>query len=349
MSIERLYADVQHVIESARNKVYTTANISIIQAYWNIGNLLVKEEQQGADRAAYGKQVVEALSLRLQAVYGRGYNKTNLWYMRQFYQSFENLHALRGELSWTHYRLLLKVENETARNFYLEEAIAGNWNTRTMERQINSLYYERMLMSSEQGGLEVRGEAESKKTVMRPADIIKDPYVLDFLGIKQQHSVFEKELENLLISKLQEFLLELGKGFSFVTRQYRIATEDSTKQFHVDLVFYNFILKCFLLIDLKTTELTHQDIGQMDFYVRYFEDKVRQKDDNPTIGLILCTKKDKTIVKYSLLSDSKQVFASKYRLYLPSDEELTKELEREKFEIETEKSLQKENISGQKH
>lgn len=185
----------------------------------------------------------------------------------------------------------------------------------------------------------MKDEAESKKIIMKPADIIKDPYVLDFLGLKQEYSVYEKELEQLLISKLQEFLLELGKGFSFVTRQYRIATEESTKLFHVDLVFYNFILKCFLLIDLKTTELNHQDIGQMDFYVRYFEDKVRQKDDNPTIGLILCTKKDKTIVKYSLLNDSKQIFASKYRLYMPSEEELTKELDREKYEIETEKLL----------
>jgi len=341
MSIQKLYADVQDIIETARNKVYTAANISIVQCYWNIGRLLVEEEQHGADRAAYGKQVVETLSVRLQAVYGKGYHKTNLWYMRQFYQSFNNLHALRGELSWTHYRLLLKVENEAARTFYMEEATVGNWNTRTLERQINSLYYERMLMSSEQGRLEVKDEAESKKTIMRPADIIKDPYVLDFLGLKQEYSVYEKELEQLLISKLQEFLLELGKGFSFVTRQYRIATEESTKLFHVDLVFYNFILKCFLLIDLKTTELNHQDIGQMDFYVRYFEDKVRQKDDNPTIGLILCTKKDKTIVKYSLLNDSKQIFASKYSLYMPSEEELTKELEREKYEIETEKSLQK--------
>ena len=339
MSIDTLYSDVQTIIEITRNKVYTIANISIIQSYWNIGRLMVEEEQNGADRAAYGKQIVESLSIKLQAFYGKGYNRTNLWYMRQFYQSFNILHALRGELSWTHYRLLLKVEKEAARSFYLEESIEGNWNTRTLERQINSLYYERMLMSGKQNRRKVREEAESTKTTIKPIDIIKDPYVLDFLGLKQDHLLYEKELEHLLISKLQEFLLELGKGFSFVSRQYRMSTEES-KHFHVDLVFYNYILKCFLLIDLKTTELNHQDIGQMDFYVRYFEDKVRQKDDNPTIGLILCTKKDKTIVKYSLLNDSKQIFASRYRLYLPSEEELVKELEREKQEITREKFLQ---------
>jgi predicted nuclease of restriction endonuclease-like (RecB) superfamily len=198
-----------------------------------------------------------------------------------------------------------------------------------------------MLVSGKRSQSEIRVEADSNKVLMQPGDIIKDPYVLDFLGVKQEYTLYEKELEHLLISKLQEFLLELGKGFSFVTRQYRITTEESSKHFHVDLVFYNYILKCFLLIDLKTTELNHQDIGQMDFYVRYFEDKVRQKDDNPTIGLILCTKKDKTIVKYSLLNDSKQIFASKYKLFLPSEDELTRELEREQQEIETERSLQK--------
>jgi len=329
------------VIETARNKLFNTANFEVLRSYWEIGRLIIEEEQNGADRAAYGMQVVELLSIRLQSVYSKGYNKTNLWYMRQFYKQFDNLHALRGELSWTHYRLLLKIEEKAARTFYMEEAVIGNWNTRTLERQINSFFYERMLMSPKESRHEVRNEAESRKIVMQPGDIIKDPYVLDFLGIEKTYTLYEKELEQLLISKLQEFLLELGKGFSFVTRQYRITTEESSKHFHVDLVFYNYILKCFLLIDLKTTELNHQDIGQMDFYVRYFEDKVRQKDDNPTIGLILCTKKDKTIVNYSLLNDSKQIFASKYRLYLPTEDELTKELEREKHEIETEKSLER--------
>jgi predicted nuclease of restriction endonuclease-like (RecB) superfamily len=279
MSLEKLCEDVLDVIETARDKVFRTANVAVVRSYWEIGRLMLEEEQNGSDRAAYGKQVVELLSKRLQSIYGKGYNKTNLWYMRQFYRLFENPHALRGELSWTHYRLLLKVEEKSARTFYMEEATVGNWNTRTLERQINSLYYERILMSSKQSRPEIRAEAESKNVVMQPGDIIEDPYVLDFLGLKQEYTLYEKELEQLLISKLQDFLLELGKGFSFVTRQYRISTEESSKHFHVDLVFYNYILKCFLLIDLKTTELNHQDIGQMDFYVRYFEDKVRQNID----------------------------------------------------------------------
>lgn len=195
-------------------------------------------------------------------------------------------------------------------------------------------------MSGKEGRPEVKQEAENKKEMMRPADIIKDPYVLEFLDVKANQKFYEHELEQAIIDKLQEFLLELGKGFCFVARQYRVTAEDSSKHFHIDLVFYNYILKCFLLIDLKTTDLTHQDIGQMDFYVRYFEDRVKQENDNPTIGLILCTEKDKTIVKYSLLQESRQIFASKYKLYLPTEEELKKELERERNLVEMEKRLQ---------
>ena len=336
-SIEQLYQQVQTVIETSRETVYRAANVSMVQAYWNIGRLIVEEEQRGEQRAEYGESIIDGLSMRLQKRYGKGYNKSNLWYMRQFYQTFNNLHAVRGELSWTHYRLLLKVEKEGPRQFYLEEAIAGNWSTRTLERQINSLYYERMLMSGKEGRLPVRQEAEDKKEAIQPQDIIKDPYVLEFLDLPANHRFYEKELEQGLIARLQYFLLELGRGFSFVSRQYRISAEE--QHFYVDLVFYNYILKCFLLVDLKAGHLMHQDIGQMDFYVRYFEDKVRQDDDNPTIGLILCTEKSQTIVKYSLLSESKQIFASKYQLYLPTEEELRNELEREKREIEMEKGL----------
>jgi predicted nuclease of restriction endonuclease-like (RecB) superfamily len=338
--IEQLYQNVKDIIETSRAAAYRAANASMVQAYWHIGRLIVEEEQKGTQRAEYGKQIVESLSKRLQSEYGKGYNKSNLWYMRQFYQGFNNLHALRGELSWTHYRLLLKVEKDAARTFYIEETIVCNWNTRTLERQINSLYYERMLMSGKEGRPAVKQEAENKKEMMQPTDIIKDPYVLEFLNLKSNTEFYERELEQAIIDKLQEFLLELGKGFCFVSRQYRITADDSSKHFHIDLVFYNYILKCFLLIDLKTTELTHQDIGQMDFYVRYFEDKVKQENDNPTIGLILCAEKDKTIVKYSLLNESKQIFASKYKLYLPTEEELQKELKRERNLVEMEKRLQ---------
>lgn len=261
--------------------------------------------------------------------------------MRQFYSTFEKSHALRGELSWTHYRLLLKVGKGAARKFYMEECTDCNWSTRTLERQINSLYYERMLMSGKEHRPSVKEEAESKKEEMQAKDIIKDPYVLEFLDLRANQKLYEKELEQGLIDKLQEFLLELGKGFSFVGRQHRISAED--EHFYVDLVFYNYILKCFLLVDLKTGKLTHQDIGQMDMYVRYFEDRVRQENDNPTIGLILCAEKNRALAKYSLLNNSKQIFASKYKTCLPTEEELQREIERERKEIETEKGLQSPN------
>jgi len=224
-------------------------------------------------------------------------------------------------LSWTHYRLLLKVESEQARLFYMQETVDCNWSTRTLERQIGNLYYERMLMS--QNTQSVREEATGKQIIQEPKDIIKDPYVLEFLGLKDNTDFRENELEQAIIDKLQRFLQELRKGFAFVGRQYRLTTETG-KHFYTDLVFYNYILKFFLIIDLKAEPLTHQDIGQMDMYVRYFEDRIRQDTDNPTIGLILCTEKDKTIVKYSLLNDSSQIFASKYMLYLPTEQELKK-------------------------
>lgn len=341
--ITSLYKNVKLVIEEARETVYRSANITMVQSYWQIGKLIVEEEQNGKERAEYGKQLIRSLSEKLSLDFGKGFTETNLKYMRQFYNLFGNSHALRGELSWTHYRLLLKVEKETARIFYVTEAIAGNWSTRTLERQINSFYYERMQMSSQQGKPLVKQEAENKKEIAQAKDIIKDPYVLEFLGLKHNTTFYERELEQAIIDKLQEFLLELGKGFCFVGRQHRISAEH--ENFYVDLVFYNYILKCFLLIDLKTGKLTHQDIGQMDMYVRYFEDQVRQENDNPTIGLILCAEKNKALAKYSLLNDNKQIFASKYKMYLPTEEELQTEIGREIEIVEQEKKL-KGNIKS---
>lgn len=335
-NIKSLYERVSQILEEARNTVYTTANFEMVKAYWAIGREIVEEEQQGKDRAEYGQALIKELSGRLMVKHGKGFNETNLKYMRQFYQTFKKSHALRGELSWTHYRLLLKVDDESARVFYLNEAIESNWSTRTLERQIGNLYYQRMLMSRDKDI--VKQEAVEKQEAQQPKDIIKDPYVLDFLELKDNTDFREKELEQAIIDKLQEFILELGKGFAFVARQYRISAGPE-KHYYADLVFYNYILKCFLVIDLKTTPLSHEDIGQIDMYVRYFEDKIRQENDNPTIGLILCTEKNHTIVKYSLLNDSKQIFASKYMLYLPSEEELKKEIEREKKAIEIERRL----------
>ncbi len=334
---ENLYSRIKKTLETARNSVYRTANSEMVIAYWNIGCIIVEEEQKGSERANYGKLLIETLSFKLTLEFGKGFDKTNLWHMVKFYKTFPILDALRRELTWTHYRILMRVEKDTAREFYLQESIEGNWSTRQLERQVNSLYFERMLMTKKEGRPLLKKEAEVRKEEMQPLHIIKDPYVLEFLDLKANTDYYERELEQALIDKLQEFLLELGKGFSFVSRQYRISSEGN--HFFVDLVFYNYILKCFLLIDIKTDKLSHQDIGQMDFYVRYFEDQVRQADDNPTIGLILCTEKDTIIVKYSVLHESKQIFASRYKLYLPDEKVLKQEINKQREMLNREQSL----------
>lgn len=336
--LEKLYGEVKHLIETSRKEVYRVANLAMIQAYWNIGRLIVEEEQKGQERASYGSELVLSLSKSLTKDYGRGFTTTNLKYMRQFYQVFGKGHALRDQLTWTHYRLLLRVENEVARNYYLVSAEEQNWSTRTLERQIQTQYYERILASNPQEtNLPSIPMEKGELEITQAKDWIKDPYVLEFLDIPMDKKIQESDLEEGLMNQLQSFLLELGKGFSFVGRQHRISAENS--HFYVDLVFYNYILKCFVLIDLKTGKLSHEAIGQMDFYVRYFEDQVKLEGDNPTIGLILCAEKDNAIAKYSLLSDSKQIFASKYKTYLPTEEELQREIERGRHQIELENKL----------
>jgi predicted nuclease of restriction endonuclease-like (RecB) superfamily len=327
-----IYRRIREILESARSGAYRAVNFAMVQAYWQIGREIVEGEQSGRHRADYGSAIIDELSKKLTKEYGQGFNKTNLWYMRQFHLVFRNLHALRGELTWTHYRLLLKVEKEEVRQFYLDECIQSNWSTRQLERQINTFYYERILSSKDKKT--VRKEIHKLEPSLKPEDIIKDPYVLEFLNVKENSRFLEKDIEKALIDKLQEFLLELGKGFSFAGRQQRISADGDN--FYIDLVFYNYLLKCFVLIDLKTGKLTHQDIGQMDFYVRYYENKVRTETDNPTIGIILCSEKNETVVKYSVLNENKRLFASKYKLYLPTEKELKAELEREKRMIEME-------------
>ncbi len=336
-TIESIYRRVREILETARSSAYRAVNFAMVQAYWHIGMEIVEGEQSGKQRAEYGAALIEELSKRLITEYGQGFNKTNLWYMKQFYLAFRNLHALRGELTWTHYRLLLKVEKEEVRQFYLHECIQNNWSTRQLERQINSFYYERILSSRDKKA--VRKEIHKLEPSLKPEDIIKDPYVLEFLNVKENIRFLEKDLEKALIEKLQEFLLELGKGFSFAGRQQHISADGDN--FYIDLVFYNYLLKCFVLIDLKIGKLTHQDIGQMDFYVRYYENKIRTETDNPTIGIILCSEKNETVVKYSVLNENKRLFASKYKLYLPTEKELKEELEREKRIIEMELNLLK--------
>ena len=302
----------------------------MVEAYWNVGRMIVEEEQQGKERAKYGAALLSKLSVRLTQEFGKGFTETNLRYFRQFYLAFPGqsasgiCHTLCDKLTWSHYRLLLRVEKPGARAWYLKEAADQNWTVRGLERQINSLYYERLLLSRDHAPVVEEMQEKTAPLAPTPKDFIKDPYVLEFLGIPDAHKFREAELEQAIIDKLQAFMLELGKGFAFVARQHRISTE--TKDFFIDLVFYNYILKCFILVDLKTGELTHQDIGQMDMYVRLYEDTVKGADDNPTVGLILCTEKDHTVVKYSVLSESNQLFASRYRLYLPSEEELRVEI-----------------------
>ena len=330
-----LFERIQEILETARIKVYRTANTEMLQAYWNVGREILEEEQNGQERAKYGSALLEDLARRLTKLYGKSFSSRHLRYMRQFYREFPKWNAVRSELSWTHYRLLLKVEREDARVVYMKEAIAGNWSTRQLERQINSLYFDRLLISKDKKGLKM--DTDMGKEVIQPGNIIKDPFVLEFLDVNKSERLTESDLESALISKMQDFILELGNGFSFVGRQYRITLDND--HFYIDLVFYNYILKCFLIIDIKADKLTHKDIGQMDFYVRFFEDKLKQPEDNPSIGLILCTEKNRTIVKYSLLNESKQIFASKYQLYLPTVVQLEEEIQREREQLEHEQKL----------
>lgn len=330
-----IYESIKEVLTNAREKAYKAVNFAMVEAYWNVGKLIV-EAQDGNERAEYGDYLIKSLSKELKVEFGKGFTVTNLKYMRQFYLTFPNSHALRDQLSWTHYRLLLKIENEEIRNFYIEECIGGNWSTRQLERQINTFYYQRILAS--QNKQIVRNEINKLEKGIQAEDIIKDPFVLEFMGLTDHRDFTEIEVEKALMDNLQKFLLELGKGFSFVARQKRITAEGD--HFYIDLVFYNYILKCFILIDLKVGKLSHQDIGQMDFYVRYFEKEIKSESDNPTIGIILSSERNETVVKYSVLEESKQLFSAKYLSYLPTEEELKKELKRERNLIEIEKSLQ---------
>ena len=324
------YEEIRNILESARNKVYQTANFAMVEAYWQIGRSII-EEQGGDKRAEYGKGLLKELSEQMMKDFGKGFTVANLKNMRQFYLTFPNSYALRSELSWTHYRLLMRVENETARQFYLEESVKSQWSTRQLERQINSFFYERLLSSKNKDA--VAGEIQKLEPGKTPEDIIRDPYVLEFLGLSPNDDFYESDLEQALITHLQKFLLELGRGFSFVARQKRITFDG--RHFRIDLVFYNYILKCFVLIDLKIGDLTHQDLGQMQMYVHYYERELMNEGDNPPIGIVLCADKSDAVVRYTLPENETQVFASKYKLYLPTEEELLKEIKQEYRALES--------------
>lgn len=328
-----LLVSLGELIREARKQALRAVDTIQVQTCWQIGRHIVEFEQGGAARAAYGKRLLPELAKSLTQEFGKGFDASNLRYMRLFYQAFPKCDALRHELSWTHYRTLLRIENNAARHWYMHEAATQNWTTRALERQIGTLYYERLLASQDRVAVENEASANLQAIANNPREFVRDPVLLEFLGLPNAGAVLESDLEQALMDQLQCFLLELGKGFAFVARQQRISTE--SRDFYIDLVFYNYLLKCFVIFDLKRGELTHQDIGQMDMYVRMYDDLKRGPDDNPTVGIILCSQKDASVVRYSVLHGNEQLFASKYKLVLPTEEELRAELEREQGLLES--------------
>ncbi len=324
-----VFESIRGLLIDARTTVYNAINFSMVQAYWEIGKQL---DMAVGDRAEYGKGLLQFLSENLTDEFGKGFTIRNLQTMRQFYQTFQNTHTLCAQLSWSHYRLLIRIDNDDRRAFYLKECAEQNWSVRQLERQINSFFYERLLKTPDSGKDEIKNEIFKLEPKPDPEYILKDPYVLEFLDIAENKNYHESDLEQALIDNLQTFLLELGKGFSFVDRQKRISADG--EHFYIDLVFFNYILNCFVVIDLKTGKLRHQYIGQIDFYVRYYDDKMKLPEHNPTIGILLCADKNETVAKYSVLADNANLFASKYMLYLPTEEELERQIEREKGFLE---------------
>lgn len=325
--IEDVYQQVRGYVVNAQRKVYKAVNSAMVEAYWQIGKA-VHEACGENDRAAYGKQVIQYLSKQLTAEFGQGFSEQGLRNMRQFYRMFPIRSTVWSKLSWSHYKLLMRVQDEKARNFYTEEAAKSGWSVRQLQRQINTMYYQRLLASQDKQS--VAAEIETTVPKLEYEKIVKDPYVLEFLDLPKNEHFYESDLEQALIDHLQKFLLELGRGFSFVARQKHFNVEG--RHFYIDLVFYNYILKCFVLIDLKTEDLTHQDIGQMQMYVNYYTREQMNEGDNPPIGILLCADKSDMLVRYTLPEGNTQIYASKYMAYMPSEEELKRELNLESFQ-----------------
>ena len=323
------YEKINQMIINSKTNIIRNINHEMVELYYNIGqaiNELIDEYNLEKSQ----NEIIKSFSNKLTKEFGQGFSVPSLKKMKKFYQVFNGGSTLWNQLSWSHNRLIMNIDDEKRRNFYLEECIKSNWSVRQLERQINSFYYERLVSTKEPYKEEVKNEINILEKKDKIENFVKDPYVLEFLDIKDKRFL-EKDLEANLLEHIQEFLLELGRGFSFVSRQKRIDVDGDN--FYIDLVFYNYVLKCFVLIDLKLDKLTHQDIGQMDFYVRYYDNEIKEKEDNPTIGIILCSDKKDTIVKYSVLNDNKNLFASKYQLYLPTEKELALEIEKQKAEF----------------
>lgn len=315
------YAQINEILAGARKRAYSAANFAMVQAYWRIGESIVAK-QKGMGRAEYGSRLVQQLSKRMTSDFGKGFTVANLKNMRQFYLTFPIGQTLSSQLSWSHYCELMRVAHENARAFYLEECIKEGWSVRQLKRQIGSFAYERLL-----GKPTLAGQSEGEIAPKRPEDLIRDPYVLEFLGLRQDETWLESDLEQALIDHLQDFMLELGRGFAFVGRQKRITIDGD--HFYIDLVFYNYVTRCFVLIDLKTGTLTHQDLGQMQMYVHYYTRELMNEGDNPPVGLVMCANKKDAVVKYTLPEGERQVFVSQCLPRLPSEDELRDEIRRQ--------------------
>lgn len=323
--------DIKQIITSEQKYAYQAANKAMVFTYWQIGKRIVEQEQKGEERATYGKALLDTLSAELTREYGKSYSKRNLQYFRKFYFAFPDeqiVNTCVHNLNWSHFRALLRVQDENARLWYMNEASNENWSVRTLDRNIGTQYYYRLLQSPKKEKVIVEMQEKSKENQKNKFEILKSPIVAEFLGFKNEDSYLENDLESAILTHIRDFLMEMGKGFAFVARQQHIVTE--TADYFIDLVFYNIELKCYVLIDLKMGKITHQDVGQIDMYVRMYDELKCQEGDNPTLGILLCSETDEDIARYSVLHDSDRLFMSKYLTYLPSKEQLRLEIERQK-------------------
>lgn len=326
---EKFIADIRNIILSARTAAIRSIDFERVKMYWALGERIFCEEQDQNDRAEYGTYMLKNLADKMETEFGSGFSYRQLAFCRQFYRAYPNMNALRSQFNWYQYRLLIQIDDKDKREYYELEAANNNWTGRELERQINSGLYERLLLSNDKESvLEI---ARKERIPESPTEIIKDPMVLEFLGLRPEATYYEKDLERALITNLQAFLLELGNGFSFVARQKRILLEDD--EFFADLVFYNRLLRCFVVIELKTHKITHEDIGQLQMYVNYYDRNEKAPDENPTIGILLCADKNDTLVKYTLPENNNTILASKYQLYLPSEKQLAEQLKIELQEL----------------
>ena len=328
-----LAGDIEHIINSAQHFAQKAVNVTLVQRNWLLGKRISEEELTSSGNEDYGKKIITRLAKKLTEKYGKGFTRSALYRYVQFYKAFPEIVATlsrqsRSVLSWSHYLVLLRVEDEGARAWYEHEALAENWSVRTLDRNVSTLYYERLLASQDKAPVVAEMQEKTQELQLNKLEFIKNPVVAEFLGVPQDKSFVESKLEDAIITNLQDFLMELGKGYAFVARQQHIKTDLS--DFYIDLVFYNYILKCFVLIDIKTNKVTHQDVGQMDMYVRMYDELKRKEDDNPTLGILLCTETSETLARYSVLHDNEQLFATKYKLYLPDEDDLRAEIENQK-------------------